>query len=79
MLEPDDIDDQVDDQFEIDLFTPEEEADPIVCPDCGSVENYHGYGFAAGGLGGYTMCLECGKTLEYSPDPDAEAPAGQTA
>ena len=44
----------------------------IVCPKCGSREHFTGYGFAAGGLGGYTIC-ECGEVLERFPDPDAEA------
>ena len=41
----------------------------IKCPECGSNEHYSGYGFAAGGLGGYTIC-ECGKTLEFKSDLD---------
>ena len=36
----------------------------ITCSKCGSREHYSGYGFAAGGLGGYTIC-ECGEILEY--------------
>ncbi len=36
---------------------PDENAD--VCPLCGSRDLSFGYGFAGGGLGGYTLCLNC--------------------
>ena len=39
----------------------------IICPKCGGNEHYSGYGFAVGGLGGYTIC-ECGEVLEFVPD-----------
>ncbi len=42
----------------------------IVCPKCESDKHFMGYGFAAGGLGGYTIC-ECGEILEQQPDPEA--------
>jgi len=42
----------------------------IICSKCGSNEHYIGYGFAVGGLGGYTIC-ECGEVLEREPDPEA--------
>lgn len=45
----------------------------IVCPECGSSEHYTGYGFAAGGLGSYTIC-ECGYVLEYKREPECEEP-----
>jgi hypothetical protein len=59
---------------EFDLF-PEDKIkvdDGITCPKCGSRDNYTGYGFAAGGLGGYTLCNACGVTLEFHPDPEME-------
>lgn len=43
----------------------------IKCPKCGSREHTQGYGFAAGGLGGYTIC-ECGEVLERFPDPEGQ-------
>ncbi len=41
----------------------------IACPKCGSREHYQGYGLAAGPLGSYIICLECGELLESKPDP----------
>ena len=41
------------------------------CPKCGGTETHAGYGLAAGGLGGYVMCLDCDEVLERYPDPDA--------
>jgi len=29
------------------------------CPVCGSHDLSFGYGFAGGGLGGYTFCVDC--------------------
>lgn len=46
----------------------------VTCPECGSNEHYYGYGFAAGGLGGYLMC-ECGYVFERHPDQDVESQA----
>jgi hypothetical protein len=43
----------------------------MICSKCGSNDHYHGYGFAAGGLGTYTLCLGCDEVLERTPDPDA--------
>lgn len=41
----------------------------ITCLSCKSAENHvTGYGFAAGPLGGYTLC--CEYVLEWSPDID---------
>jgi hypothetical protein len=40
----------------------------IRCHECGSDDHVQGYGFAAGPLGGYTMCSDCGATLELTPD-----------
>ena len=45
----------------------------IICPKCGSQEHYSGYGFAAGGLGGYTIC-ECGEILEFHQDQESMPP-----
>lgn len=50
-----------------DLFTIEKE----ICPHCGSEDIYNGYGMAAGGMGGYKICLGCDKTLAVYPDEDA--------
>ena len=44
----------------------------IKCIECGSNEHFSGYGFAAGGLGAYTIC-ECGFVLEFKADPENEA------
>ncbi len=44
----------------------------VKCPKCGGREHYAGYGFAAGGLGGYTIC-ECGEVLERVPDQELNA------
>lgn len=38
------------------------------CPKCGSHDTHVGYGFAAGGLGGYEMCMECGEVLNSWPE-----------
>lgn len=46
-------------------------ADTIRCKKCGSVDTYFGYGFAAGGCGGYAVCMGCGEILETYPDPEA--------
>lgn len=43
------------------MSTAAESADR--CPCCGSVDLTFGYGLAFGGLGGYTLCLDCGETL----------------
>lgn len=43
----------------------------ITCPKCWSNEHICGYGFAAGGLGSYTLCLGCEEVLERTPDPEA--------
>ena len=43
----------------------------IKCPKCGSCKHFTGYGFACGGLGGYTIC-ECGEILEFKSDPANE-------
>ncbi len=41
----------------------------ITCPKCGGNEHVTGYGFAAGPLGGYTIC-DCGVVLELFPDTE---------
>lgn len=41
----------------------------ITCPKCSSNNHYTGYGFAVGGLGGYTIC-QCGVVLEFKSDPE---------
>lgn len=46
-----------------------DEMSHVTCPDCKGNEHYTGYGFAAGPLGGYTIC-ECGTLLEFYPDTD---------
>ena len=33
------------------------------CPVCGGSNLSFGYGFAGGGLGGYTFCLDCDEIL----------------
>lgn len=43
----------------------------ILCENCGSQDHVVGYGFAGGGLGSYTICLNCDEVLEFSPDPQA--------
>lgn len=40
------------------------------CSKCGSNEHYCEYGFAAGGLGSYTLCLGCDEVLERTLEPD---------
>ena len=46
----------------------------ITCDNCGSTEHCLGYGLAAGGIGTYTSCLNCGKILESQPDPEYNLP-----
>lgn len=36
--------------------------DDAKCPACGG-ETSFGYGFAGGGLGGYTFCLDCDQMI----------------
>lgn len=43
-----------------------------MCPECGSKELHHGYGFGAGGLGSYTICLSCDHTFNVCSDPEYE-------
>ena len=39
------------------------------CPNCGG-EMTFGYGFAGGGLGPYTICLDCGGIItKHRTDP----------
>lgn len=55
----------------------------IRCPHCGSREHIQGYGFAAGVLGTYTMCMKCSSVLELHADTEGlteeEAAAQETA
>lgn len=40
------------------------------CPFCGGDNMASGYGFAGGGLGGYTFCLDCDEMLvKHRDDP----------
>ena len=39
-----------------------------VCGCCGSDQIDPGYGYAAGGLGTYNFCHDCGKFLDFSED-----------
>lgn len=48
--------------------------DERTCPKCGSHEIHDGYGFAAGGIGAYTMCLDCGEILASVQDPEYDPP-----
>lgn len=59
-----------------DVITSDETQPP--CPKCSSMDLHFGYGFAAGGIGSYTICLSCGETFDIEPDPDAACPAGTT-
>lgn len=45
-----------------------------ICPKCGGTEIISGYGFAAGGLGGYEICLDCDTFLTKFPEKEMEAP-----
>lgn len=46
-----------------------EDIPDMICPKCGSTDNYDGYGFAAGGLSSYTIC-ECGNILQRIADTE---------
>ena len=49
-------------------------AEQEVCPKCGSKELHVGYGFAAGGLGAYVMCMDCDAVIHSEQDTDASEP-----
>ncbi len=42
-----------------------------VCPRCGSGDHMQGYGLAAGGIGDYIACLDCGEFLMVHQDGEA--------
>jgi hypothetical protein len=42
----------------------------IECPDCKTRNHVSGYGLAAGPMGQYTFCEDCGELLEFDPDVD---------
>ena len=46
----------------------------ITCKKCGSNDHLTGYGFAAGGMGAYTLCNGCDEVLEFFPDPECAQP-----
>ena len=48
----------------------EREAGHSECPKCLSLNTTDGYGFAAGGFGPYTICLNCGHVLASFDDPE---------
>lgn len=45
------------------------EVHPDECPDC-KVPAEMGYGLAAGGIGAYSYCPQCGKLLATAQDPE---------
>jgi len=38
------------------------------CPKCNSHNTHEGYGIAAGGIGCYTICMDCGYVLSSVQD-----------
>lgn len=43
------------------------------CPSCGSYNIESGYGVAAGGMGSYSMCLDCdGPLFDVIQDEESE-------
>ena len=48
------------------MSRPDESADK--CPICGGTDLSFGYGFAGGGLGAYTFCLDCDEILSKDRD-----------
>ena len=51
----------------------EREAGHQECPKCSSLNTVDGYGLAAGNLGPYTICMNCGHVLWSTPDPEMQA------
>ena len=41
------------------------------CPKCMSLNTHSGYGMAAGGMGSYTICMDCGYVLDSVQDHEA--------
>ncbi len=48
----------------------ERETGREVCPKCDSDNTHAGYGMAAGGIGCYTICMDCGYVLASVQDPE---------
>ncbi len=48
----------------------ERETGREVCPKCDSDNTRAGYGMAAGGIGCYTICMDCGYVLAFVQDPE---------
>jgi len=46
----------------------EREAGRSECPKCMSLNTHDGYGLAAGGIGCYTICMDCGYVLSSVQD-----------
>ena len=56
----------------IELDWPSVKSENPPCPKCGGTDLHYGYGFAAGGLGSYTICLDCDETIERALDSEAD-------